>query len=297
MDWEKLRAFAASAESGSLTAAAERLGLSQSALSRKVAALERDLSTPLFHRHARGLVPTGPGQLLLDVVKDVALRLDHAERRIRDSGARPVGDLTVTAPVALGAMWLTPRLQPFLNANPELDLRLVLDDRELDLGMLEADVAIRPWTPTQPDLIRRRLFTMTTHLYAAEGFFDGEPPTSVDEIDPRHVLALGREAPSWMRRADWLGEDRRHHGRPALECTSYVGLAQAAQAGLGVASLPDYLAAAAPGLRRVLPDRDGPSFDVFMVYAAELKRSKRLLVLGEFLSEEARRWSECAGSQ
>src|SRR5260370_1306600 len=71
MDWDKLRVFQAAADAGSFTHAGETLGLSQSAISRQVGALEADLGAPLFHRHARGLILTEQGEMLLGAVRDV----------------------------------------------------------------------------------------------------------------------------------------------------------------------------------------------------------------------------------
>jgi DNA-binding transcriptional LysR family regulator len=102
MDWDKLRIFQAAAEAGSFTHAGETLGLSQSAVSRQVGALEADLGAPLFHRHARGLILTEQGETLLAAVHDVSLKLDAVRSRLIDSRDKPHGDLRVTTTLALG---------------------------------------------------------------------------------------------------------------------------------------------------------------------------------------------------
>ena len=89
MDWDKLRVFHAAAEAGSFTHAGERLGLSQSAVSRQVGALEQDLDTPLFHRHARGLILTEQGDILLRTVKDVMSKLEAARLRLSEQRESP----------------------------------------------------------------------------------------------------------------------------------------------------------------------------------------------------------------
>ena len=85
MDWDKLKVFHAAAEAGSFTHAGEQLGLSQSAVSRQVSALEQELAVSLFHRHARGLILTEQGELLFDATRAMNKRLDAAAARIRDS--------------------------------------------------------------------------------------------------------------------------------------------------------------------------------------------------------------------
>ena len=143
MDWDKLRIFQAAADAGSFTHAGETLGLSQSAISRQVSSLEQDLGTPLFHRHARGLILTEQGELLLGTVQDVVLKLEAARSRLIDSRDKPHGELRVTTTLGLGANWLAPRLGEFLELYPEIKLQLLLTDDDLDLGMREADVALR----------------------------------------------------------------------------------------------------------------------------------------------------------
>ncbi len=166
MDWDKLRIFQAAAEAGSFTHAGQTLGLSQSAVSRQVGALEQELGAPLFHRHARGLILTEQGEMLHEAVHDVVLKLDAVRSRLVDTREKPHGDLRVTSTLALGANWLAPRLEEFVELYPEVKLQLLLSDDELDLGMREADMGLRLREPLQPDLIRRRLFTVHFHAYA-----------------------------------------------------------------------------------------------------------------------------------
>ncbi len=147
MDWDKLRIFHAVAQAGSFTHAGEELHLSQSAVSRQVSALEDDLSIALFHRHARGLILTEQGELLYQTAQDVFSKLSTVQATLSDSRARPVGELRVTTTVGFGSTWLTPRIGEFLENYPEIEVSLICDDRELDLGMREADVAIRMAMP------------------------------------------------------------------------------------------------------------------------------------------------------
>src|SRR5262249_32280801 len=96
MDWDKLKVFHAAAEAGGLAHAGEQLGLSQSAVSRQVSALEKELAVALFHRHARGLILTEQGELLYRTAHDVFMKLEAARTKLTDSRERPNGDLKVT---------------------------------------------------------------------------------------------------------------------------------------------------------------------------------------------------------
>src|SRR5450759_3409485 len=153
MDWDKLKVFHAAAEAGSFTHAGEQLGLSQSAVSRQVSALEQELSVSLFHRHARGLILTEQGDLLFRTAHDVFMQLQAARAKLTDSRERPSGDLKIQTPPALGINWLIPRLHEFTALYPDIRISLIVTDEDLDLSMREADVAIRTRKPTQPDLI------------------------------------------------------------------------------------------------------------------------------------------------
>ena len=103
MDWDKLRIFHAVADAGSFTHAGHELGLSQSAVSRQISALEDALNVPLFHRHARGLILTEQGEVLLQTVRHVTAKLAMAEAQLVESKERPTGVLRVTTTVAFGS--------------------------------------------------------------------------------------------------------------------------------------------------------------------------------------------------
>ena len=106
LDVESLRTFLAVVEAGGVTRAAPRLNLSQSAVSRQISALEESLNVSLFHRHARGLILTEQGEMLLGAVRDVVLKLDAVRSRLIDSREKPHGELRVTTTLGLGANWL-----------------------------------------------------------------------------------------------------------------------------------------------------------------------------------------------
>ena len=148
----------------------QMLTLSQSAVSRQISALEEEIATPLFQRHARGLTLTDEGELLYGAVSDVLSRLAQAEEALKNVQAAPRGSLKITSSHGLGTYWLLPRLQEFMAEFPELQVHLVFEDRELDLAQREADLALRMRAPVQADLIQRKLFTVHYHLYATEEY-------------------------------------------------------------------------------------------------------------------------------
>jgi len=157
LDWDKLKTFHAAAQTGSLTAAAERLGISQSAVSRQIAALEDRLNTPLFHRHARGLTLTEQGHILFEAAADMAQKAALAQANVLNSRDKPQGLLRVSSPISLGANWLTSVLPEFIKTYPDIDVQLILEDDEHDLSAFDVDCALRPWPSTQGDVIERKI--------------------------------------------------------------------------------------------------------------------------------------------
>ncbi|MBL8589481.1 MAG: LysR family transcriptional regulator [Methylobacteriaceae bacterium] len=294
MDWDKLRIFQAAADAGSFTHAGEALGLSQSAVSRQVSALEQDLEVPLFHRHARGLILTEQGETLLRTVRDVMLKLSAVRTRLTDSRDKPHGELRVTTTLGIGTNWLTPRLGEFLELYPEIRLKIILTDEELDLGMREADVALRMREPVQPDLIRRRLFTMHFHAYASADYLKrhGQPRT-LDDLDRHRILAYSGDGSSFLNNINSLpaaGRDPKKPRDAAMTVNNITALLRSVENGVGIAVLPDYLIREEAGLVRLLPQADMPELDCYLVYPEEMKSVARVQVFRDFLVSKAQRW-------
>lgn len=292
MDWDKLRIFHAVAEAGSFTHAGERLNLSQSAVSRPISALEASLKVSLFHRHARGLKPTEQGELLYRTAHDVFAKLAMAEAQITDSKERPKGPLKITSTVAFGSVWLTSRIKKFVNLYPEIDVSVVLADTELDLSMREADAAIRMEPPRQPDLIQKHLFNLRYHVYAAPEYLEerGIPQTPQD-LDDHDLIVYGDDARPPVVNLNWLleaGTKDNIKRRPILQVNSIYGIFRAVQSGLGIGALPDYMSREVGNLVELLPELRGPSIDAYFVYPEELRKSKRIVVLRDFLVNEVR---------
>lgn len=289
MDWDKLRIFHAVAEAGSFTHAGEILNLSQSAVSRQISALEQDLRVPLFRRHARGLILTEQGELLYRTAREVLAKVALTEAMITEAKDRPKGPLTVTSTVGFATMWLAPRLVDFIDLYPEIALTLIADDRDLDLGMREADVAIRMRAPTQPDLIQRHLMTIHLHAYAAPSYLaKWGTPTSLEELEQHRVIVYADGPLTRYINPNWLLGDQRDRLRPTLRVNSILTLLHAVESGLGIGTLPDYMIEEESSLVRVMPDLEGPRLETYFVYPEELRHSKRIVVFRDFLLERVK---------
>ena len=292
LDWDKLRVFHAVAEAGSFTHASETLNLSQSAVSRQISALEESLGVSLFHRHARGLILTEQGDLLYKTVHDVFAKLNNVETLLTETKENPEGVLRVTTTVAFGSVWLTSRLKEFIRQYPGIAVSLHLDDRELDLAMREADVAIRFNEPTQGDLIQRHLGGLQVSLYASPEYLKerGVPQTIADLKDHDIVtFGAGTEPFQDVHLFEEMLSKAGLQARPALAVNNIYGIYRAVKAGIGIGPLPEYFIREGSGIVRVLPEVKGTVADAYFVYAAELRNSTRVAVFRDYLVREINR--------
>ena len=295
LDWDKLRIFHTAAESGSFTHAAEKLGMSQSAVSRQISALEDDLGLKLFIRHARGLVLTEVGEQLFRTAHRMHWELQQVETQMSESQDVPTGPLLVTTTVGIGSTWLSSRIHEFLLLYPDIHIEIKLNDAELDLAMREADVAIRLHRPNQSEMIQRKLFTVHNHFYASKIYLAeyGEPH-SVEELDAHRIISFGEPVPSYLGDINYLerlGRPDSSPRRAAMRVNAIYGMMQAARAGIGIAMLPDYVTEGAGEMQRVLPGIELPAYEAYFVYPPALKNSKRVGVFRDFLVSKAREWS------
>lgn len=294
MDWDKLRIFHAAAEAGSFTHAGEGLRMSQSAVSRQVSALERDLGISLFHRHARGLVLTEQGELLFRTASEVLNRLQTAETLLADSTTKPAGDLRITSSVSLGSVWVTQRIREFIDVYPDIRVELILNDEPVDLSMRVADVAIWAREPQQSDLIRRQLFSMQVHAFASSSYIRKfGAPKSVDDLDRHRLVSFVGNPPPHLVTINTLETLGRENGvtrTPAFRANTVLALKYAIRSGIGVGLIPDYLTEEDNELVPVLREVDMPKLPVYFAYPEELKTAKKVQVFRDFVVTKARQW-------
>lgn len=289
MDWDKLRIFHAVADAGSFTHAGDVLNLSQSAVSRQISALEEALQVPLFHRHARGLILTEQGEQMNRTVREVFAKLAMTEALLTESKEKAAGRLKVTTTTGFGTSWLAPRLPRFLNTHPDISITLILEDSDLDLGMREADVAIRMHPPRQPDLVQRHLADIQMPLCASPDYIakHGSPATAED-LDRHRIILFGNHHPP-VADVNWLAGLGRANGQKrqsVFEVNNFMAMADAIEAGLGIGSLPHYMLVDRPSLQKVSMDVKPPTVEAYFVYPEELRTSKRVAVFRDFLLSE-----------
>tara|TARA_R110002020_G_scaffold56389_5_gene156013 strand:- start:178 stop:1098 length:921 start_codon:yes stop_codon:yes gene_type:complete len=292
LDWDKLKTFHAAAEHGSLTAAADALKISQSAVSRQITALEHDLEVSLFHRHARGLTLTEQGHILFYASRDMAMKVAMAQSSLRDSREKPQGLLRVSTPISLGSNWLTSVLPEFMATYPDIEVQLILEDSEHDLSAFDVDCALRPWPTTQGDVIERKLGQITQSIYASHAYLAAHgAPSSAEDLDNHKIIAFGELIPKNLNSSNWvLSAGASTPRKPALSVNNLHGIMRAAEAGIGLAGIPDYMTVLSRRLVKVLPSVSGEPIDLYFVYPTQLRGSVRAKVFREFLQRVTRSW-------
>ena len=294
MDWDKLKIFHAVAEAGNFTKATYILNLSQSAISRQIQSLEQELKTQLFERHARGLSLTENGEYLFKTAREVISKLKDVESTLMDKKNKLSGKLTVTTVVSLGTTWLTPRIQEFMKLNPEIEIELIFDDKELDLSTRQADIGIWMRRPKQLNYVQKKLIDINYHIYGSTKYLEqiGHPKT-LQELNKHNFISYGKGAPSPVFNPDWalkLGVKDNKKRKPVMKVNSIYGLLLAVQSGVGLAALPDYITISVPNIVKVLPQIEGPKTEAYFVYPQSLRNMARVIAFRNFLYSKVSKW-------
>ena len=287
MDWDKLKIFHAVAEAGSFTSATVILNISQSAISRQIQSLEEDLKVKLFERHARGLTLTQNGEYVYKTAHEVISKLKEIETSLGDQKNKPTGKLTITTVRSFGTHWLTPRIQEFMNLNPEIEVELIFDDKELDLSTRQADIGIFMRRPKQLNYIQRKLVDINYHIYGSTKYLGtyGIPKT-INDLTKHRFISFGKGAPSPVFNPDWalkLGSKDNNKIKPVMKVNSVMGLLLAVESGVGLAALPDYLVSQSNNIVKVLPKSEGPITEAHFVYPQSLKNIAKVQAFKNFL--------------
>jgi DNA-binding transcriptional LysR family regulator len=294
MDWDKLKIFHAVAEAGNFTKATYSLNLSQSAISRQIQSLEYELKTHLFERHARGLSLTENGEYLFKTASEVIAKLKDVESTLLDKKNKTSGKLTVTTVVTFGTTWLTPRIQEFMKLNPEIEIELIFDDKELDLSTRQADIGIWMRRPKQLNYIQKKLIDINYHIYGSTKYLEqyGHPKTIMD-LNKHRFISFGKGTPSPVFNPDWalkLGSKDNKKRKPIMKVNSIYGLLLAVQSGVGLAALPDYITVSTTNIVKVLPHIEGPKTEAYFVYPQSLKNVARIIAFRNFLYSKISKW-------
>jgi len=294
MDWDKLKIFYAVAEAGSFTRATINLNLSQSAISRQIQSLEEDLKVKLFERHARGLTLTENGEYVFKTAHEVISKLKDVESSLIDQKNKPTGKLTITTVRSFGTHWLTPRIQEFMQLNPNIEIELIFDDKELDLSTRQADIGIFMRRPKRLNYIQKKLVDINYYIYGSTKYLEKNGiPKNIIDLNKHRFISFGKGAPSPVFNPDWalkLGVKDNKKRKSIMKVNSVMGLLLAVESGVGLAALPEYLVSNSNNVIKVLPDYMGPITEAHFVYPESLKNVARVKAFRNFLYSKIGDW-------
>ncbi|MEV8465889.1 LysR family transcriptional regulator [Fluviibacterium sp. DFM31] len=281
-DWTRARAFLATAEEGSLSAAARKLGLTQPTLGRQVAALEEELGVLLFERVGKSLTLTRAGADLLEPVRAMGAAATRVALAASGQAQSIDGLVRITASDIFSAYHLVPVLGELRRQAPMLEIDIVAVNDIRDLMRREADIAIRHVRPTQPDLIARLLGEASASLYAAPDYLRarGQPQT-VEDLKGHDFISFGD--PDVMR--DHLQALGYPVARASFKLNSQNGLVawECVRRGLGIVMMSDAVGQAS-GMVRLLPQVEPLRFPVWLTTHREIHTSRRIRLVFDLLA-------------
>ena len=284
-DWHLFRSFLAVIREGSLSGAARALGLTQPTVGRQVNALEESLGVTLFTRSLDGLAPTDTALRLVGSAEAMAGAAEAAQRAASGEGADDRGTVRITASVVMGGEVLPSILASFHRRHPEIQLELVLTDRNQDLLRGDADVAVRMARPTQNALIAKRIGKVDIGLYAHRRYLKERPqPLRLQELDSHSLIGFDRDPlPAQMLAKSGVAVTRE---QLAFRCDSDHAQLAAMRAGLGIGMVQLGIARHDRNLVPVLQSQLCLSLDVWLAMHSDLRNSLRIKLLFDHLSSE-----------
>lgn len=287
-DWNQVRAFLASAEEGSLSAAARALKLTQPTVSRQVAGLEDALGVVLFERGAKSLYLTEAGREVLEHVRAMGEAASRVSFAATGRSEAVTGWVSVTATNVFATLYLPAVLLRLQKEAPGVRVNVITSNAVQDLTKREADISIRHARPEQPNLIGKLIGETTARMYASKDFLDTHGrPKSVQEVSAMPTLAF--DAPDRVLNLfESLGLSTGEEQIAAMTASGTMLIALA-RAGVGLTFLTEDMADLYPELELVYPEFPPVPVPVWLVTHRELHTSRRIRLVYDMLAEELAR--------
>ena len=299
--FEEIKAFTQIVEAGSITAAAERLSLAKSAVSRRLSELEERLGVELFHRTTRKMTLTESGQGFYERSRRILADLEEAENAVSQAHQELSGELRVAAPLSFGVMHLGPAITEFQKLHPAIRFDIDFNDRQIDLIQEGFDVGIRIADLEDSSLIARKLASNSVVVCASPDYLDKHgTPTTPEELIDHHCLTYSYlPNPNQWDFIDMLGQMQTIRVKSSMQSNSGNYLRDAAIAGLGVLRQPTFIAYDEIKKNKLVPilqDYEIPSVNAYAIYPPTRHLSQRVRTFIDFLVERfagAPYWEQC----
>jgi DNA-binding transcriptional LysR family regulator len=283
-----IRAFVSVAEEGGFSAAARELGLSKSAASRQIAALEETLSAQLLKRSTRSVKLTDPGYAYLERCRALLADLDEADRAVVALQNEPKGLLRINAPMSFGVSHAAPAIADFMLRYPDLQVALILNDRFVDPYEEGFDVTLRIGELEDSSLAARKLAQIEMGLFASPSYLEKHGrPRGPDDLRSHWALHYGRPT----GQIDWALRGGATHSVPIryrLCSNNGDALRIAAVAGLGIALVPAFLLRDELKSGALVPLLDGfepKPINLYAIYPPTRFLAAKVRVFIDFLAE------------
>lgn len=288
--FEDMQTFMRVVEAGSISGAAERLGVAKSAVSRRLSELEARLGVQLLRRTTRRLNLTDSGRGFYDRCQRILADLEEAEAAVSQAHATLRGRLRVAAPLSFGLRHLGPAITEFMQQHPQVDFDLDFNDRQVDLLAEDIDVAIRIARLEDSSLIARRLWSSRLVLCASPGYLQahGTPSVPEDLVKHRALIYSNAPDPTLLILQDERGHEHRLHMPARLRANNGDFLREVAVAGEGLLLSPSFIVHESlrnGELVRVLPAYRAGEVNAYAVYPQTRHLSQRVRAFVDFLVE------------
>ncbi|WP_281557804.1 LysR family transcriptional regulator [Thalassomonas sp. RHCl1] len=284
-DWNRARAFLATAELGSLSAAAKALSCSQPTLSRQVNALEDELKVALFERVGKGLELTPNGIELLEYVREMGNAASFFSLAASGKAESIEGNVCISASEIMAAYELPAIVAKLRKAEPKIAVEVIASSASSDLKRREADIALRSYRPTQQDLIAKKIRDDDFFLYATKQYLNsiGSPKT-IDDFNKADFIGL----PDSMRIISMLNQRGLYLTQDnfSLTTSNHTVYWELLKQGGGIGFIPETLGSSEGGVEKVLPQLGPYSTELWLVTHRELRTNRRIRYVFDFLSDE-----------
>lgn len=284
-DWNRARAFLVTVEEGSLSAAARALGATQSTLGRQVSALEEELGTVLFERVGRGLTLTPAGHELVEHVRSMGDAASRVSLAASGKSQTLEGSVCVSASEVDAAFRLPSIIARLRKKEPGIHIEIVATNAESDLRRREADIAIRNYRPTQPNLIAKKVGNIRGRIFATPEYLDrlGNPETAQGFSDAE-FLGFNRSA-ELIEAMKLFGLELDQKNFPIVSESQIVQW-EHVKHGLGIGIMSEDIGNREPSVVQVLPNLDPIMVPVWLVAHRELITSRRVRFVFDMIAEE-----------
>jgi DNA-binding transcriptional LysR family regulator len=284
-DWNRARAFLVTAEEGSLSAAARALGMAQPTLGRQVDGLEQELGVALFQRVGRGLELTASGLELLEHVRAMGDAASRVSLSAFGQSQNIEGTICISVSEVYAALIMPPIIAKLRAQEPGISIEIVASHSASDLRRREADIAIRNFRPTEPDLIAKKIRDVPARLYASPQYINsiGNPKLPYDLQQAEFINISSGDM--YMNGLNTLGLNLTKNNFPIL-IENYLVMWEFVKQGVGIGVIDANIGDREPMVKQVMPDLEPLMFPIWLVAHREVNTSRRIRTVFDLLAAE-----------